>query len=302
MKQWKAELSLVFVTFIWGATFLFTKIGLNDCTPSLYVILRFCVALIFSLIFFGKHFKHLNKQILGQGIFLGLLFGGGFLLQTMGLKYTSVSKSAFITGMTVVFTPFAFYLVERKAVALWQKIGVVVATIGLWLFTKPDISNLNLGDILTLFSTLFWALYITYMDVFTRGRTEFRITTQLVMLQLVAATPISIIYLMIFDLHSIHLVLTNNLLISLAYNGIVASFLLTLVHTAVQRYSNPVKASLIFSLEPVIASVIAVIVLSEFISNLQYIGGFILLVGVLTSETGEFLYNKAFQYLKKLFK
>lgn len=284
MKTWKAELILLLITIIWGATFLFTKIGLNDCSPSLYIIFRFIIALTISLALFHKNIKIINKEIFRNGVVLGLLFGGGFILQTFGLKYTSVSNSAFITGLSVVLTPFAYFLIERKPIAMWKKIGVAIAGIGLWIFTNPDFNNINLGDALTLISCLFWAFYITYMDVFTRGRSSREETSLLVILQFIAASSVAVTGLLIIDFDSIKLQFTNSLLLSLFFNGVIASFFLTLLHTTFQRYSNPVKAALIFALEPVFASIFAIMFLSEQFDSLHYIGAFVLLVGVIISS------------------
>ena len=292
MKQWKAEFYLFFMTFIWGGTFTFTKLGLVDCPPSLFVSLRFIIALVLALAIFGKHLKNTDRATAWQGLLLGLMFCLGFLLQTYGLKYTSVSKSAFITGITVSFTPFVFKLVEKKAVGSWQKIGVVIATAGLWLFTRPDFNAINYGDLMTLISTIFWALYITYMDVFTRGKNSFSHTTQLVVFQFIAFVPVSLLSYFIFDYSESNLLISNNLIMSLAYNAILASFLLTFIHTSVQRYSTPVKAALIFSLEPVIASIIGIIVFNEVLSGREYTGAAILMLGVVISQTGKYFTKK----------
>lgn len=289
MKPWKAELSLLGVTFLWGGTFLFTKLGLDDCTPSTFIILRFIIALTLSLAFFGSKIKGISKETIHQGIILGLLFGAGFVLQTYGLKFTSVSKSAFITGMTVPITPFVFKLVQKTNINFWSKVGVVVATIGLYVFTKPDFDNINPGDVLTLLSTVFWAFYITYMDKFTKGSAVKNKTQQLVILQFVAALVPSIITLLFLELDNFKIILSTNLISALAFNGILASFLVTIIHTSVQRYTNPVKAALIFSLEPIIANALAVIVISEILNLREYLGATLLFSGLLVSEIGPYL-------------
>ncbi len=292
MKHWKAELLLVLITFIWGGTFLFTKIGLEYCPPSLYIIFRFIIAFAISFAVFGRHLFKTNKQTLLHGLILGLFFGGGFVLQTYGLKFTTVSKSAFITGVSVVLVPFVYKLVEKKNIRLWPKIGVVIAFIGLWIFTNPEFDNINIGDIYTLLSCIFWALYITYMDVFTRGKSDFGETARLVMFQFTAAAPVALVTFLLFELDGLYLNWDIKLLYSLAYNGIIASFMLTFIHTSVQRYTTPVKAALIFALEPVLASFFAVLFISETLGGREYIGGIILLSGVLISETGDFFYQK----------
>lgn len=292
MKAWKAELLLFFVTFIWGGTFIFTKIGLQDTTPELYVTIRFSIALILALIIFGNKFRNIKKEIIIQGLTLGLIFGGGFVLQTEGLKLTSVTKSAFITGMSVVFTPFVFKLIRKTKVQFWSKIGVIIAFIGLWLFTNPKIDSINFGDLITLISTLFWAFYIVLMDVFTKDKENINETVQLVILQLIGTITVAFISHLILYKSNFNLNLSTNMIISLAYNGILASFILTFIHTSFQRYTTPVKAALIFSLEPVVASIAAVLALNEILNGREYIGAIILFIGVMTSETGEFISNK----------
>lgn len=288
MKTWKAELLLLSVTFIWGGTFMFTKIGINDVNPSLYILMRFTIALVISLLFFGKYLINIDRTTLIQGLVLGLFFGGGFLLQTYGLQLTTVSKSAFITGITVPLTPFVFYFIEKKSISIWSKFGVIIATIGLWIFTNPTLDSINYGDVLTLFSTIFWALYITYMDVFTKQRRGIRDSAVLVMLQFIAAAPLALAAIFIFEGGSFEVNFTNSLIISLAFNSIMASLFVTFVHTSVQKFTTPVKAALIFSLEPVIASIIAVIVLKELFGLREITGAIILLSGVLVSELGPF--------------
>ncbi len=292
MKPWKAESYLLLVTLIWGGTFTFTKFGLDYCPPFLYITIRFTIAVLITYIFFGKYIRKIDKTTFVHGVVLGLLFGTGFVLQTYGLKLTTVNKSAFITGVTVAIVPFVFWLVERRRIQLWAKIGVIIATFGLWLFTNPDFDNLNTGDVLTLISTFFWAFYITYMDVFTRGREGFAHTIRLVFIQLAAALFVSVIAFAVFESGSFTIDISPTLIISLSYNGIIASFILTLIHTSVQRFSTPVKAAIIFSLEPVFASIIAVVVIHEVLSGRELTGGAILLLGVITSEIGGLVFGK----------
>lgn len=291
MKRWQAESSLFFITFIWGGTFSFTKLGLDFCPPSLFIFLRFSVALAISLAVFSKYLRGMDRKTLIQGSVLGLFFGIGFLLQTYGLKYTTITNSAFITGMSVPLTPFVYWIIERKSITAWQGAGVIASVAGLWIFSNPDINKINIGDLFTLFSTVFWALYISYMDIFTRERTEFRDTARLVVLQLVTVTPLAAGFYFAFEYTSSNLIVSNGLLAALAYNGIVASFLLTFIHTSVQKYTTPVKAALIFSLEPVIASIIAYIAFNEILSVRGAIGGAIILAGVIVSQSGSVIEN-----------
>ena len=288
------------ITLFWGFTFIFTKIGLDFISGSLFVALRFSLALFLLIIFLGKYLKQFDKESLKAGIVLGSLYAGGFVLQTYGLKFTTVPQSAFITGLAIPMVPFVYWFLEKKSIQFFPKIGVIIATIGLWIFSKPDISSINLGDLLTLISTLFWAFYITYMDIFTRGRNDFKFTVQLVFLQFLIIVLFSTITFFIFDYNNTRFILSSKLLIALAYNGILASFIVTFIHTAYQKFTTPVKAALIFSLDPVIASIASIFIFNISFSFVEIVGALIMVAGVLISEIGKFIFNKDKKTIKKI--
>lgn len=288
MKNYKPEIMLLLMTVIWGATFMFTQIGLEYCSPFLYILLRFTLALFLSFAFFGKQVLKANKTTIKHSSILGVFFATGFILQTNALLYTTVSKTAFITGLTVVITPFIFIVIKKKLPSKWASIGVVISFIGLFIFTKPDFNNINIGDIFTLLSTFCWGLYITYMDIFTKNHNTFEETIQVVAFQFVSAIPVILIGFLIFDIGSLRFDFNTKLLISLLFNGVIASFILTLIHTTYQKHTTPVRAALIFSLEPVFASIFAMIFIKEFLNEREIFGATILLFGVLVSELGNY--------------
>lgn len=291
MKPWKAETLLLIITIVWGATFSFTKIGLEYASPLQFTFLRFSIALFVSLLFWGKTFFNISKINLRNGAILGLFYAGGFILQTLGLNFTTVTKSAFITGLSVAFTPFVYKLTENKKISISQWLGIVVIIIGLWLFTNPKVDNINIGDVLTLFSTFFWAFYIVYMNKFTNDVKNFRTTIQIVISQFIVVFFAALLGFLFFEIKN-KIIFNSQLVYALIYNGIIATIVLTTIHTSVQKYTTPVKAAIIFSLEPVFASIFALIIFNEILTLKEYIGAFLILLGVSISEFGNFVINR----------
>ena len=286
MKSWTSELMLLLMTLIWGATFLFTKIGLESTGPYFYLVLRFGLAVALVLVFFGHKLNLKDTKLLKQGLILGTLYGVGFILQTLGLQHTTVQKSAFITGLAVVMTPFTTKIISNKKVQLFSKFAVVIAFIGLYLFANPDFSDINKGDLLTFFSTFCWAIFIPTLDKFTYLNETKNLTYNLVFIQLFVMFLCGLVGFFIFESHNFYVNFNYKLIESIAFNGIVASFILMFIQTNFQKNTTPVKAAIIFSLEPLFATLFAYIAFHEILNDRETLGAIIIFCGALTSELG----------------
>ncbi len=280
----KGELILLLITMIWGGTFLFTKNGLNSVSPFIFIIFRFSIALVLTIIFFNKKLLSINSTIAKQGFILGVYFGSGFMLQTYALAYTTITKTAFITGLTGAFVPIAYRIVQKRYINKLQALGIFLSLVGLYVFTDPKLENLNIGDLLTLCSTFFWAFYLTTMDLYTKEVESIDKTAQLVFMQFVGALPVTLVGLFISTGAELKFAINNDLLIALAYNGIIASFVLTLIQTNYQKLVTPIKAALIYSLEPVFATLIAFVFLNEFMKTREVYGALLLMSGVVVPD------------------
>ncbi|MCL2040041.1 MAG: DMT family transporter [Bacteroidetes bacterium] len=297
MKSWKAKSLLLFGTAIWGGTFLFTQIGIQFCSPSLYLLFRFIIAILLCLIFFGKHIFKIDKKTVKQGVILGLFWTIGFLLQTFGLKYTTIGNAAFITSLTVGLTPFMYWFVTREKVKVYSKFAAIIGFIGVYVIANPSVNSFNIGDLLTFFSTFMWAGYISFLHVFTKNEEGIAKSAKLTTYQFVTGLPIIVIYILIFE-PVLYVNITNELIYSLLFNAVIASFVVSFIQIAVQRYTTPISAVLIFALEPVFASIISFFAIGELLSFRGYIGAGIMLFAIFINDTAIYVIN----YFKKLLK
>jgi drug/metabolite transporter (DMT)-like permease len=167
-RKLTAELFLLTTTIFWGSTFVVVKWGLADFPPLTLLALRFSLAAVLFLILFPKTWLHTDWSAIWAGGFLGLFLFLGFALQTVGLVYTTASKSAFITGLLVIFTPFVQVILERRSPTRGNLIGVGIVSLGLWFLTAPEGGSWNRGDSLTLLCAIVFSIYIVYLDIMSK--------------------------------------------------------------------------------------------------------------------------------------
>ncbi len=275
--QTKSELLLFFNTFIWGSTFVAIKSILDYSSPFVFITARFSVAaILFTFIFFNK-LRAIQKSTLRKGILLGILLGVGLSLQTIGLNYTTASKSSFITGMLVIFTPLAQVIMKRKIPKLATLIGVVIVSIGLYFLTSPEGNGINIGDVLTLISAIIFGIHIVYLDVVTQKENVLHIT----FLQIAVTALIGIFCI---PLETPKLIFSSTFIWLVLYLGFLATVLTLTIQTKFQKETTPTRAAIIYTFEPVVTAILAYIFLQEFLGTWGIVGGVLIIAGILISE------------------
>lgn len=280
-RQSKAEAALLATTFIWGGTFAVVKLAMVDVSPVLLIAIRFVVAALIVLAFSYRRIFPLPRSVIQKGTLLGFFLFLGFLTQNIGLTITTASKSAFITGMMVLFVPMLQFVIERRAPKIGNIVGVLLVTVGLWFLTSPEGSSFNIGDAMTLVCAVLFAIYIVYLDVVSKETT----TEQLLFLQLASMAFFSLMALALFETPRFNV--NTSSVVTMIYLTLLATLLTTLVQTRFQKDTTPTRAVVIFSVEPVIASGVAYLLLGEVLGALGLLGGALIVAGVLLSELSD---------------
>lgn len=285
MTQLRAETLLVVVTVLWAGTFVLVKAALDDISPSGFVLLRFGLASIVGLLLWRKALNAVDWTLLLHGLIIGTLFGLGFVLQSIGLVDTTPTSSAFITGTTVVFVPFVYRIVERRTISALNWFSTIVVAFGLFLFTEPEHAGFRWGDLLTVASAVGWAGYIVALDVFTVStETSQNRRDALVLMQLIVTTVIAACGIVVFDGAELSITWSSSLIVGVAYCALAATVITTWVQTNVQRFTHPVRAGVIYSLEPIFASIIALSFFDEEWGWRQGAGAFALLAAAIVPD------------------
>lgn len=280
-KQTKAEAALLALTLVWGSTFVSMKIGLRDMSPVLMTSARFAVAALFFLFFFWRKLFPFPDGAMRKGTLLGLFLFLGFIAQNVGLNYTTASKSAFITSLMVVFVPILQFMIERRPPTIGNVMGIGVAIGGLWLLTSPTGAELTFGDFLTLVCAVMFALYIVYLDVASKAMSAFQLT----FLQAATCAVLGAFATVLFE--DFYFRPTLSVFVSVGYLTLFATVLTTFMQTKYQKDTTPTRAAVIFTVEPVWASILAYLFLGEMLGALGVVGGALIIAGVLISELSD---------------
>jgi drug/metabolite transporter (DMT)-like permease len=202
-----------------------------------------------------------------------LLFAG-YITQTVGLQYTESSTSAFITGLYAVFTPIVEAIVRRRLPPLGVCVGIVVATVGLFLLTGAELA-LGRGELLTLACALSFAVWIVYQGAYANRLDTIPFTTvQMGVLALVSIPPTAAT-----GIGNV----TGLALFAAAFTGIACSSGALSLQLYGQRRVSPSRAALILLMEPVFAG-IAGYVAGERLGAVKLVGAAVILSGIAIAE------------------
>jgi len=277
----RAEGVLLALTMIWGSTFVVGKIVLQNLSPLQTIAVRFTLSALFLLVFYSRRIFPLSGRQVIRGSILGIFLFLGFVAQTVGLTLTTASKSAFITGLMVVFVPLLQVLIERRAPKLGNIAGVAVVSAGLWLLTSPSGSSFNGGDALTLVCAVLFAVYIVYIDVVAHDMSAMQLT----FLQMAVNAVLAVGSTLVFD--RIPSAVPAGTVVGILYLTVFATVLTTFMQTRYQKDTTPTRAAVIFTIEPVFAAFSAAAVLGEQIGVGGAMGGGLIIGGVLLSELSD---------------
>ncbi|MDQ0155146.1 DMT family transporter [Robertmurraya andreesenii] len=283
-----ADLSLLLVALVWGATFVIVQNAIDLLPPITFNGIRFLIATMilggWLLLFERKQLALANRKIFLSGFIIGVWLFFGYATQTIGLLYTSSSKAGFITGLSVILVPLLSLLLLKLRPTKNAIIGVLVATVGLYLLTMTDISALNQGDALVFLCAIAFALQI----VFTGKYSSQFPTLFLTVIQIGTVAVLSLIYSFLFEDWTLAfqpaIILNSSVIIALLITSVFATALAFFAQTNFQKFTTPTRVALIFATEPVFAAITGFIWAHDRLSASAIMGCVLILAGMIFAE------------------
>ena len=264
----RSELLLLLAVLLWSTTFAVMKESLGSISPALLVLVRFAIASAVVYVLFRRRIAFSWRNLL-KGLAIGIPEYLGFMLQVTGLTMTTASKNAFITGLAVVVAPVLSFLFLREKRSWKVMLALILAVNGLWIISfgfTLRIGGMDMGDFLTLLCALAFGIQVFMIHLFS-DRESFYAST---FFQLLAVAMCALVYALATKQT---LVVNPVSWPSLLYLAVFATAITLLLQNRFQHDVTVAQASVIYSLEPVFATLLAVLFIGEHMGPAILVGG-----------------------------
>jgi len=276
----RADLSLVAVAAVWGLTFAAVQRALEEAGPMSFLAARFSLAAAALALTFRGRALRVSATELRSAALLAIWLTAGYGLQTRGLLHTTASKSAFITGLSVVLVPMLSFALSRAVPRLSSAVAVLLAAVGLYLMTAPGAGQFNFGDLLTLGCAAAFALHIATAERVAPRHDPVPLAFWQIALTAAASA------LLMGTTETPRLAITPWTVAALLVTGVLATAAAFAVQMWAQRETSATHVAVIFTGEPVFAAIFARVVQREVLGPAGLLGGALIVGGMLVAQLG----------------
>jgi drug/metabolite transporter (DMT)-like permease len=195
-----------------------------------------------------------------------------------GIQYTTASNAGFITGTSVIMVPVFSALLFKERPKFLTLVGIVLACCGLYFLSGGNYQALNKGDWLIMGCALAAAFHIIFTGRFAPRHNIY-------LLMAVQLSTIAILNLILFGFSREKIVpIRSGAMVLLVYLAIFGSIFTFLLQTSMQRFTTATRTALIFTTEPLFAALFAFLIAGERLTPLGWLGGCLILLGMIVSE------------------
>lgn len=296
--KWICNLLLLLTAAIWGFAFVAQSVSMDYVGPFTFAFVRFMIGgfVLLPVIWFMDRSKMKKKAVdvnaanpavsnvlttkedwrlsIKAGLFCGTALCAASIMQQYGIIYTTVGKAGFITTLYIILVPFLGLVLGKKITGkIW--IGAVIAVAGLYLICMTESFTIGTGDIFVLVCAFLFAIQIMFVDYFSPKSDPVKISC----VQFFTASAISFIFAMILE--EIAWADLVAAVVPILYVGILSTAVAYTLQVVAQRYTDPTVASLIMSLESVIATLAGWLLLNESLSSRELFGCGLMFIAII---------------------
>ena len=282
----RADLLMLVTAMIWGSSFVAQRLGMDSIGPFLYTGLRFTLAAVILLPVLRLLESRtsstvavvpLNRQLLRGGVLMGLALALGINLQQVGLLFTSVTNSGFITGLYVIVVPLlGLFIGHKTGLGIW--LGACLAVVGMFLLSVGEGFQVASGDWLQLAGAFVWGVHVLLVGFFA-GRHD---PLRLALVQFVTCAVISLVLAVIFEEIQLQAIIAAGP--AILYGGVIGVAVGFTLQVVAQKDAIASHAAIILSLEAVFAAIAGAWLLGESLELRGYFGCALMFAGMLLAQ------------------
>lgn len=274
----KGTLLMLAANLLWGSSFVVTK-GASDAFPTyMLVAIRMFLGGASVAIIYWKQLKETTREVLLCGVLLGAIYAASLMLQTFGIKYTSAGRSSFLTASYCIFMPFMEWLILKNKPELKNIVAAILGIIGIGLVALNESFRVDSGDLLTLMSSIGFAVNIILLSVFVK-----RMDPGLLNAYLLMFGGIMLFVISLFT-ETLPAQVSPSVTFSLLYLGIACSGIPLLFQSIAQKSISPTLVTILLGTQAIIASILSAIMYKEAFSTRCLIGFVVILVSIIIGE------------------
>ena len=271
---------LLLVTLGWGVSYYMMDLCLEEMDPMTLNAYRFLGAFAVAFILAFPKVRNVNRITLKYAFIVSITLVFVYLFATYGVKYTSQSNAGFFCTTSAVFTPI-MALFFKKVVPDKKLIFVIILCMtGMALMSLDEQFHIALGDVLCTMCGLSYAVMLLVnesgvahekVDAFQLGVYQLGFTG-------VWMVPLSILFGQPVLPHS------TGCWISVIFLAVFCTGMAFICQAIAQQYTSATHVGIIFTLEPVFASIVAFFFAGERLLPRAYVGAGMMLLSLLIME------------------
>jgi drug/metabolite transporter (DMT)-like permease len=280
----KPDYVLMFMTLLWGGTFIITRNALTLINPLFFIAARFGVAAFLLVTLLRPNLFSLRKRDIAAGLIIGLTLFFGYGLQAIGLRTIASAQSSFLTALYVPMVPLIEFLAFRRRPQPIAALGIATAFLGLILVSGQNLHHLtiNIGEILTLGGALAAAIEIVLISRLAKGTDPRRMAlVELITVSLLALTTGFLLRLP-HPPSQLPTITPTGLALSILVMGMATAFIMVAQNWA-QSLVSANRATIIYTMEPVWAALIGA-TFGESFRAAQILGAALIIASVALSQ------------------
>ena len=279
-RELAADGLLLLTALIWGSAFAVVKNTLDSFPPSAIIAMRYTIATALTAIAFHKHLKGLTRGDIARGALVGVCLCSAYVVQTVGLQYTTAGKNAFLTTVYVLLVPFGCFALFRQRIrrASFVAAGLMLAGIGL-LSLDGASGGLNIGDLLTLVCGVLFAAHIIAVERCQKKTDAYA----LIVLQFAFTAVYALIFHLLFE-RGQTLAFNAGSIGGLLYLAVFSTTIAMSLQNIGQSMAPASHAAILLSLESVFGAAFSCLILGETLSARMVLGFAVIFAALMVSE------------------